>query len=80
MLLRISQHQWMGEQQDLLEVIWPLLPGSVALNPNFDTSKYHLLSATKINAQLHNISILDRKELRFHIRLAQSDVVKEGAR
>ena len=65
---------------DPLEVIWPLLPGPVALNPNLDTSEYHLLSATEINAQLHNISIFDGEELRFHIRLAQPDVVEEGTR
>jgi hypothetical protein len=61
-----------------LEIVRPLLPGPVALNPNFDTSEYHLLSATKVNAQLHDVPVLDREELRFHVWLAQSDVVQEG--
>ena len=42
-----------------LEIVRPLLPGPVAFNPNFHTSEYHLLSSTKVNAQLHNVSVLD---------------------
>lgn len=67
----VSVRKW----KDSLEIVWSLLPGPVALNPNLDTSEYHLLSTTKVNAQLHDVSVLDGKELRLRIWLAQSDVV-----
>lgn len=43
----------------LVEVIGLLLPGSVTFYANLDASKYHLLTTTKVDSQLHDISILD---------------------
>jgi len=63
----------------LLEGIWLHLPCSVALDPDLDTTKYHLFSAAEINAQLNNVTILDREQPRLGIGLAESDMIQERA-
>lgn len=45
---------------DSLVIIERLLPSTVALDANLDASKYHLFSASKVNAKLHDIAIVHR--------------------
>ena len=46
---------------NILELIEALLPTPITLDPYLDTSKYHFLSTSKVNPQLHHISIVNGK-------------------
>lgn len=69
-----------NQDMDLLECIQPLLPTSITLDSNLDTSKNHLLSATEINSELNDVTVLYPERLRLDVRLAQPYVVEERAR
>lgn len=49
----------MAGGSDSLIVVERLLPSTVTLHTNFDTSKYHLLAATEVDTQLDNISVVN---------------------
>jgi hypothetical protein len=64
----------------ILEFVQPLLPPTVALDTNFDASKNHLFSATKVYSELDDITILYPEGLRLDVRLAQSYVIEKRPR
>lgn len=64
----------------VLESVEPLLPTTVALDADFYTSEDHLLTTTEVDSQLDDVAILYPERLRLDVRLAQPDVVEEGAR
>jgi hypothetical protein len=64
----------------LLEIVGTFLPCPITLNPDLDTSKNHFLSSPKVDAKLHNITILNWIQPRLGIGLAKPNMVQEGAR
>jgi hypothetical protein len=66
--------------QDALEIVQRLLPASIALYPDLDAAENHLLAATEIYAQLHDITVIHRIRLGLYTRRAQPEVIQEGAR
>jgi len=64
---------------DSLEGIQLVLPATVELESHLDASEDHLLSALEVDAQLHNVAVVDRKGLRFRAGRTQPDVVQESA-
>jgi hypothetical protein len=60
---------------NLLECIERLLPAAVTLDPNLDTSEYHLFSTPEIYAELDYVAILEAKRLRFTVGLTKSYVI-----
>jgi hypothetical protein len=46
--------------QHALEFVGLLLPGTIALDPHANTAEDHLLTPSKVDAQLNNIAVLDR--------------------
>ena len=65
--------------RSILEFVYSFLPSSIGLDANLDTSKNHLFPTLEVNAKLHYITVIYGKRLRLSARLAESDVVEEGA-
>jgi len=63
-----------------LEATWPNLPAFVQLHPNLYASEYHLFSAFEVDAQLHDISIVDWEWPRFGPWGAESYMVEKCSR
>lgn len=63
-----------------IKLIQPCLPPPINLHPNLHTPKNHLLTPLKINAKLHNISILHRVRSGLRVRRTEPNMVKEGTR
>lgn len=66
--------------QSALEFVGLSLPGSITLDPDANTTENHFLSTSEINAQLHNVPILDGVQLGGHVRLTEPHVVEKGPR
>lgn len=64
---------------DSLELIRPLLPLTVAFDPDAHASEYHLFSASEIDAQLHYISVTNGIESGRHVRLTKPGAIQKGA-
>lgn len=74
---------YLGKQErvsNLLERIWLGLPSAVQLQPHLDTAENHLFSALEVNAQLDDVSVIDRECLTLLRRRTESDVVEKGTR
>ena len=70
----------MQNHDPLLIAVQLFLPSPVALHSDFHAAKYHFLAATKVNAELYDITVVDRKGSGLDIWLAQANMVEEGAR
>ena len=66
--------------EDLLELVQTLLPASIALNTNLDTTEDDFLSTLKINTQLDDIAIIQGKCTALHSWTAQTNMIQEGTR
>lgn len=62
----------------VLEVIEAFLPAPVQLHTDLDTAEYHFLPALEIDAQLHNITIVDWIRLRLNPGLTETNVVEKS--
>ena len=67
-----------GWGESVLEFVRLSLPGSITLDPDANTTENHFLSAPKINAQLHNVPILNGVKLGGHVWLTEPHVVEKG--
>ena len=65
---------------DSLELIRSLLPAAVHLDSNLDAAENDLFASLEIDAQLHNIAVLDRVGARLGVWTAEADVIEKGAR
>lgn len=69
-----------GVARNSLEGVESLLPATIALYPDLDAPEDHLFSTTEVYSKLDDVSIFDLEWLALLIRLAQADMVQEGAR
>ena len=67
-------------RQDLLELVQTLLPASIALNANLDTTEDDFLSTLEVDTQLDDIAIIQGKRTALHSWTAQTNMVQEGTR
>ena len=67
-------------QELLLEGIGLGLPTPVQLDSHLDATEDHLLSSSKVDSQLYDVSIVDRERLGFRAWWAEPDVIKKCAR
>jgi hypothetical protein len=64
----------------LLEIVQALLPSSVALYPDLDTTEYYFLSSFEINAQLNNVAVINRIWSALLSRTTKPYMIEERAR
>lgn len=62
-----------------VELVQALLPTSVAFDTNLDTTEDDLFSTFKINAQLNDITIVERVCTTLHAWTAQAHMIQKGA-
>lgn len=61
-----------------LELVKLVLPAAVQFQPHLDAAKYHLLASFKVDAQLHDISIVNWERFGLLARRAKADVVEKS--
>lgn len=64
---------------NVLELVQLVLPAPVELESHLDATEDHLLAPFKVDAQLHDVSVIDREWLRLLTGRAQSNVIQKGA-
>ena len=67
----------MGYRLNILEVVQSLLPSSVALDTDLNTSENLFFASPEIDSELNDISIVDWEWPRLRTRLAQPNVVEK---
>jgi hypothetical protein len=67
------------KDRDLLELVQTLLPASVALYADLDTTENDLFSTLEIDTQLDDITVVEGKRAALHARTAQTHMIQKGA-
>lgn len=65
---------------NILEAVELVLPSTVQLQPHLDTTKNHFLATFEVNAQLHNITVINRICLAFLRGWTEPNVIQKGPR
>lgn len=62
-----------------VEGVEALLPAAIALDADLDTAEDDFLAALEVDAELHDVTIVDREWSALLSWRRQADVVEEGA-